>query len=152
MTILGCRGVHRLCCHTKLAQRDAPRSIPSSSRPCSRRPTLDANYATSPPQLLRCLLAVSRRGLGRRFAIRGGRCNVFCVFDGEGCYAVSLDKLKKLSIRLADEQSALANALAVAPPRKALSRELLQQLAELSIALTAVAREIDVRAPRSGWG
>jgi len=66
--------------------------------------------------------------------------------------AVSLDKLKKLSIRLADEQTALANALAVTPPRKALSRELLQQLAEISIALTAVAREIDVRAPRSGWG
>jgi hypothetical protein len=66
--------------------------------------------------------------------------------------AVSLDKLKRLSMRLACEQSALANALTVTPPRKTLSRELLQKLAEISAVQTAVSREIDAREPRAGWG
>ncbi len=66
--------------------------------------------------------------------------------------AVSLAKLKRLSMRLGAEQSELADALATVPPSKSLSRQLLQQLAEIAAAQAAVSREIDVREPRHGWG
>lgn len=65
---------------------------------------------------------------------------------------INLDKLQKLGTRLAAEESALADALAMTPSGKALSRELLQKLAEISAAQAVVSRIIDGSEPRVGWG
>jgi hypothetical protein len=66
--------------------------------------------------------------------------------------SIDLDELKKLSIRLITERTALIEALAATPRGEHLSSGSLQRLAEVSAAAAVVAREIAYHEPHLGWG
>jgi hypothetical protein len=65
---------------------------------------------------------------------------------------VNLDKLKILSTRLVVERKSLIENLVAIPASEKLPGEVLQRLADVSVAAETVSREIAAQEPHLGWG